>query len=693
MAELISQVESFEGIMAAVVNGADAVYLSFDYMGAGYRATEMEIKRATGYCRARGVKLYVAIEIFPSDEEFAHAVGYARLAWRLGADAAVVSDVGLAKAIREAAPDMPVHAGTRFALFNSGGMKVAAAMGFSRVYLPKELTKEEIFAISTGSNVETAVMVQGDMCSCIDGFCRMSSLLNGKREAKLDCNRACRYPYTMVGSRNEYPLSMKDNCLIRYLGEMMEGGVDAFVVSGYYKKPEYIAMATNVYYNYLKDMENVHVYDCITALGKAYTGREMTDLYYLGKKGEIMSGAGDCDQSMNYDYVQAKKNYKSREFNRVPVNFVAIIKHGEPVRLAAGDNDGNIVSVEGPVPDVIGTHEIRRATVLNQCKMTGGTPYICDRVRTVIDKGLYFSGQEMGKLVSAVLDELTVRRTAFDERNVYGHTVPENVENSEDKPEITVSVLKTSQLSDELLELAPSVVYIPAEKITKTDSMLKKFIASPKIKVCAVLPGVIKDGEMKDIVGILKNLKSIGIDEVSVSNITHIVIARGLGFKVRGDMALNITNATALSIYKRLGLKSALLSVELKMEQIKDMPKSAETEIIGYGRIPLMYTQRCIIKDNSGLCTCENLSKLTNENGVAFSVAGGFGCRNTIYSPRKIYIGNKPEDYEHCGLWAVRLCFTTEHASECAKITGRFMGRGNYEPTFYTTGLYYRGAE
>ena len=479
MAELISQVTSFEGIMAAVVNGADAVYLSFNYEKAGYRATETEIRRAADYCRARDVKLYVSIEHFPSDDEFSAAVEYARLSWRLGADAAVVSDVGLARAIQTAAPDMPLHAGNRMALFNKGGTKIMSAMGFSRIYLPKELSREEIAEIAKNSDIEIAVMVQGDMCSSIRGYCYMGSMLGGSRETKGECIRACRYQYSTVGNRFEYPLSLKDNCLIRYLKELMSYNVAGFVISGLSRRPEYTAMVTNVYYNYLKDTENVQMYDCMAALGKAYPGQEMTDMFYLGKKGELMIGTADCVQRENLDYVAVRKDYRSREFNRVPVNFVAIIKKDEPVRLAAGDDKGHVVSVEGPVPSTVGVHEIRRGTVLTQCKMTGGTPYICAGVRTVIDEGLYFSGQDMRNLVAQALYRLTEKRKEFEERSVFSHTMPEKVQSITEAPGVTVSVLRMEQLSQELLNLKPKVLYIPIEKIKTGDTMLRKFIASP----------------------------------------------------------------------------------------------------------------------------------------------------------------------------------------------------------------------
>lgn len=693
MAELISGVTGAEGIAAAVVNGAGAVYLSFDYEKAGYRNTEIEIKKAVDYCRAREVKLYVSIEHFPSDDDFGAAVEYARLSWRLGADAVVLSDIGLAKAVREAAPGLPIQAGPRMGIFTLSGVKFAELMGFTRMYLPKELTREEIELITKNTKLETVVAVQGEMCSSVDGQCMMSTFLSRKDEARGRCIKACRFQYSTVGNRTDYPLAMKDICLIRHLAELEEMGVAGFLLRSVDRRPEYTAMVTNVYYDYIENTETSSVYDSTSALLKAYTGREMTDLYYTGQKGEAMIGGPDVDQSENINYVVARKDYKSREFSRVPVHFVVVIKKDEPVKLAVRDNLGHIVSLEGSVPKDYGNIEIRRGTVLTQCRMTGATPYYCAGVRTVIDKGLFFSGQEMGELVLKSLELLSEKRREFSERNVYAHTVPTGTVNIDRRPDVTVFVLKLNQLSEELLRLGPKVLYIPVEEIKLGDVLLRKFASDKRVTVCAVLPKVIKEKEIDNIKRLLRDAKRIGINDVCVSNIGHIAIAKECGMRALGDLGLNIENSTALSIYGAMGLRSAVLAPNLTLEQVKNMAKPIPTELVVYGRLPMMYTENCIIKNSTGLCTCENFTRAVNSNGLAFPIAGGYGCRNTVYSSKKLFLGDKIDDYSVCGLWAGRLMFTTEHATECAKITARYMGEGKYGPTFYTRGLYYKGAE
>jgi putative protease len=166
-----------------------------------------------------------------------------------------------------------------------------------------------------------------------------------------------------------------------------------------------------------------------------------------------------------------------------------------------------------------------------------------------------------------------------------------------------------------------------------------------------------------------------------------------LGFDVRGDYGLNIFNSFSLKIMKDLKLLSATLSFELRFEQIRDISKCIDTEIIAYGRLPLMITENCIVKNSLGTCGCDNFPGLTDRTGAHFPVLKEFGCRNGIYNSKKLFLADKPERTDNIGLWAKRLMFTTENAGECMKIVKRYMGESDFEPMGFTRGLYFRGVE
>ena len=111
MLELLSPAGSPEAVIAAVQNGADAVYLGLSDFNARRGAQNFSLEeflKAVRYCRIRGCRVYVTLNTLVNDREFTQAVDAARTVSEAGADAVLVQDLGLAAAIRQALPDLPV---------------------------------------------------------------------------------------------------------------------------------------------------------------------------------------------------------------------------------------------------------------------------------------------------------------------------------------------------------------------------------------------------------------------------------------------------------------------------------------------------------------------------------------------------------------------------------------------------------
>ena len=239
MLEILSPAGSGEGVIAAVQNGADAVYLGFGDFNARRNAknfTEEEFRRAAEYCRARGVKIYVTINTLVSDREMASAVEQAKIAGRYGADAIIIQDLGLIQAIRQALPEMPLHGSTQMSIHNLEGVKMAAAMGLSRVVLARELSAHDTEVICRGCGAEVEVFGHGALCMCYSGQCEMSALIGGRSGNRGTCAQPCRLPYT-VGEKTGYLLSLKDNNLSPYLRQMEEMGVSCVKLEGRMTRP------------------------------------------------------------------------------------------------------------------------------------------------------------------------------------------------------------------------------------------------------------------------------------------------------------------------------------------------------------------------------------------------------------------------------------------------------------------------
>ena len=238
----------------------------------------------------------------------------------------------------------------------------------------------------------------------------------------------------------------------------------------------------------------------------------------------------------------------------------------------------------------------------------------------------------------------------------------------------------------------PALVYLPAEEGAAHPEAVK-LCQSAGVPVAALLPRICSDGETQALEDALVTLRRLGVEEALAGTLGVARRAMGLGFRVRSDFGIGVYNSQSLKELKRMGFVAATASFELKLAQIRDLSKAIPTELIAYGRLPLMITENCIIHNHSGQHTCSNVNLLTDRKGERFPVVQAYGCRNEILNSKKLFLADRTQDYGRLGLWAARLMFTTENAMECAQVLERYLGQGSYQPNEYTRGLYYRDVE
>ena len=255
MIELLAPAGSPESVSAAVQSGADAVYLGFGDFNARRGASnfsEEEFAKAVRYCHIRGCKVYVTLNTLVGDRELADAAGMARLASDYGADGIIIQDLGLIRVIRDAVPDIPLHASTQMSVHNLAGVQACAEMGLTRAVLARELSFEQIQFITKHSPIEIEVFVHGALCFCHSGQCYMSALIGRRSGNRGMCAQPCRMQYSMGGRMDDYPLSLKDNCLITKMQMLEDAGVACAKIEGRMKRPEYTAAVTQVYSRVIK---------------------------------------------------------------------------------------------------------------------------------------------------------------------------------------------------------------------------------------------------------------------------------------------------------------------------------------------------------------------------------------------------------------------------------------------------------
>lgn len=295
--ELLSPAGNAEALRAAVQNGADAVYLGLSSFSARARAENFTLdtlKEALDYAHLRGVTVHIALNTLLKEEETEQAAEMALAADRMGADAFIVQDLGLATLLcgklRAA-----LHASTQLTVYNIEGMKELQALGFTRAVLARELPLEEIAKIAQAGLMETEVFCHGALCMAYSGQCMLSCFTAGGRSGNRgDCAQPCRLKYAYGEEPFQARLSPADLCSLSYLKELMQTGVSSLKIEGRLKSAEYTAAVTAAYRKAI-DAPDAPVQSDIDALTVIFSRGGFSSGHQRGKmpvSSVTLSGAG-----------------------------------------------------------------------------------------------------------------------------------------------------------------------------------------------------------------------------------------------------------------------------------------------------------------------------------------------------------------------------------------------------------------
>lgn len=254
--ELLAPAGTYEAFLAAVENGADAVYLGGKSFSARANASNFsieELQQILTYAHLRGVKIHLTMNTLLDDSELPEAFAFAKEAYQLGVDAIIVQDLGLATMLHQAFPDLPLHASTQISAHSLEGVEMLAKLGFSRVVLARELSLDEIRFICEHTTTEIEIFAHGALCVSYSGQCLMSSMIGDRSGNRGKCAQPCRMPYQLIQNQDVvasgYLLSPKDLSTLDILSELPQ--VTCLKIEGRMKSPEYVATVVQLYRNYL----------------------------------------------------------------------------------------------------------------------------------------------------------------------------------------------------------------------------------------------------------------------------------------------------------------------------------------------------------------------------------------------------------------------------------------------------------
>lgn len=245
--ELLSPAGSYEAALAALCNGADAIYLGAASFGARASAgfSREELKKVIDLFHFYGRRVYVTVNTLIKQHELAGVRDTLRMLCEERVDAVLVQDLGVLHLIRTEFPQLCVHASTQMAIHNAAGARFAASLGMQRVVLARECSLDTIRSVAA-TGVETEVFVHGAQCVCISGQCRYSGLIGGRSGNRGRCAQPCRLPYSWQQDTQAW-LSPRDICLRDHVKELADAGVCSLKIEGRLKRPEYVAVVTRAY--------------------------------------------------------------------------------------------------------------------------------------------------------------------------------------------------------------------------------------------------------------------------------------------------------------------------------------------------------------------------------------------------------------------------------------------------------------
>ena len=252
--ELLAPAGSYESFLAAIAAGADAVYLGGSRFGARAYAQnfeENELLQAIDYAHLHGRKVYLTLNTLMKEKEMERDLfEYLLPFYEQGLDAVIVQDLGVLQFVKEAFPDLELHASTQMTVTGWLGSAFLKEQGVKRVVPAREISLEEIRMIKERADMEIECFVHGALCYCYSGQCLLSSMIGGRSGNRGQCAQPCRLPYEYQGKKGCL-LSLKDICTLDRLPDFIEAGVDSFKIEGRMKKPEYVAGVTSVYRKYI----------------------------------------------------------------------------------------------------------------------------------------------------------------------------------------------------------------------------------------------------------------------------------------------------------------------------------------------------------------------------------------------------------------------------------------------------------
>lgn len=652
-AELLIPVGNMDSLIAAIHNGADAVYLGGKKFGARAYSNNFdneEMIRAIKMCHLYGIKIYVTVNTMIYNEEVDEVLNYLNFLYVNNVDAVIMQDNGMIDLVRKILPNLEVHVSTQAHNHNEAAIRYYKELGCTRVVFDRESSLEAIQAIQT--DIEKEVFVYGALCVCYSGNCLFSALNGGRSANRGMCVGSCRLPYTLIKNGkmadNGYLLSTKDLNTMDYLKEILDANISSLKVEGRMKSKEYVAVVTKTYRKlidqYYKGEKMTLSEEERKDLLKTYN-REFTKGYLFHEE-NIMNNKSSNHQGIKIGTVVDANN------KRITIKLEDNIHQEDAIRFAkpnkgmyvnslydkkglliSNAKKGDLISVDNKerimVRDLVGSDVLKTVDFVLNKELNN----ICEKKIPVTMK-FYGNVGEASKLI--ISDEVyEVIET--------GNTVEVARTASVEKERIALQLGKlgdTPFVAQDIQVLIDDNIFINIKELNelrrkttlklislregkmKSDSMPVPFRVVSKQALKSKISILTRNVEQLELAlrnhidiiyvtdeklynkykdkgniylrleRVLENHKEYNNERLLCTEFGSIVQYHENN-KIRSDYYLNVANDYTISKFTKLDVKGITLSVEEEIEQLNKIANKEDSEIVVYGRLECM-----VIKNN-----------------------------------------------------------------------------------------------
>lgn len=715
--ELLAPAGSLKTLKAVIHAGADAVYLGGSMFGARAYANnfnEEELLEAIRFGHIHGRKIILAVNTLLKEYELGQLYDYLHPYYEAGLDAVIVQDMGVMEFIKTHFPNLPIHTSTQMTITNVEGARLLKEQGVERVVTAREMSLEEIQRIHDEVGVELESFIHGALCYCYSGQCLFSSIIGGRSGNRGRCAQPCRLSYevlqgekSLTGHHATPILSLKDMCTLPFLYELADHGVYSFKIEGRMKTPEYAAGVVSIYRKYMDSYLDgsripVEKKDIRALLELGNRGGFTNGYYYHHNDSDMLSGeSASHNKSEGVLQDNIRREYVDTELKE-KIKGKLILNKECPAKIEV--QYGKIkVSYQGDMVLVAQNRPLTKEVVTEKITKTGNTPFVFEKLEVTMDDDIFMPVNQLNQLRRGALEALeeallkpyertlpelvetssaeTDRQTAgkaINEKQISGQSLSQTSgqQPAGSSTEVRVLIEDAEQLLAVLKADFVDTVYLDCMLYTRENLIRKlsedidRVHASGK-KAFYVFPFIFRQQTSLFYEKIMPELKKLPLDGIMVRSLDEIAFIKEWGnenWQMVSDSNLYTYSNEASEYFYRLGMMQDTIPVELNRKEILRRENS-RSEMIIYGRLPLMITAQCIHKNTLGCMHQPKVLNLKDRYSVHFPVKNFCSeCYNVIYNSLPVCLFKEDVTVKKIAPAAVRLSFTTETEEEAEQI-------------------------